>query len=274
MTTRYFQPLLREGSYPIATDPDGLLVTWKPNLQQDLTPAEGEFKPYHFGDRLVYITGRRGCGKSTYVSMYMKGFRQASDRRIFFISRLAEDDSIQLPSRSMRMNITEIEGTRVEDFQNSLMVFDDIHSASLTPKQQSFIQAFIIDALENSRHYQISLLVTSHLITNYSKTRAILNELSDLVVYPGYSNAKQIEYALTTYLGLGKPEVARVMRNTDRWVMVHPIGDHKFVLSSHHLWSLDSRWSSKQDEALQLKGLTVGEVAPVGPGPAPGAPQV
>jgi hypothetical protein len=235
---------LEEHEFPIAIDPrNGHLVCFEKGM--DLS-VEGKkmFKPYHFGDRVVYVCAKRGAGKSTFCSNYIDGYRKTSDNPIFFISRLATDESIKIPDPCMRVTIADVIETQVEDYAHSLMVFDDIHSASLSSQQINRLQSFIIDAIENSRHYDINILITSHQITNYSKTRAIMNELSDLVIFPRYSNAKQILRALRDYLGLGEDEIDRIMNSEDRWVMIHPTGDHKFVLSPHHVYSITG-WVNK-----------------------------
>lgn len=192
--------------------------------------SNGDFKPYWYGDALIYVVGRRGSGKSTYANEYIKSYIKATDNRVFLISRLEEDPSIQLPERAMRIPLEELENIELSDMSDSLMVFDDIEDSRLTPEQRNIILGLVKDVMENSRHFNISALITSHIATNYAKTRTILNEMSAFVIFPQYSNKYQIERVLKTYVGFKTKEIQEILNKQSRWIHIN-LMPPKFILS-------------------------------------------
>lgn len=228
----------RKGDVPVALDDEDNHVVYYHHGKYNPEPFESVkgFTPWHHGDKVCYICARRGAGKSTFCNIYMENYVEATDGRVFFISRFEDDPSIKLPERSMRLSVGDLPQVPLEELTNSLLVFDDIHSSQYTRQESNYIQSFILDAIQNSRHFNISILITSHMISNYAKTRDILNEMSSLVVFPAYSNAYQIERALKTYVGLNKEQIDDIMSISDsRWVMIQTISP-KFVLTQHKIY--------------------------------------
>lgn len=226
------------GGHPIGFDTgDRTIVFLNPkatNGVNEMTPV-GQFEPFHSGDQIIYIAAPRGAGKSTFCNIYIRHFADATDGRVFLVSRFEEDPSITLPPRSMRLSIPDLAEVEMSDLKNSLLVCDDVHSSSFSKAQSSFLSSFIKDVIENSRHYNLSCLITSHLITDYAKTRAILNEMSAIVVYPLYGAEWQMRQALENYVGMSKPQIEKVLQSPDRWVMVrcrYP----KYVLSNSAIY--------------------------------------
>lgn len=66
----------------------------------------------------------------------------------------------------------------------------------------------------------VSMLVLSHYLTNYKKTRLILNEANYFVVYPQATSSHALGYLLKTHLGLEKDDIKRLKR-LGRWVLLH-----------------------------------------------------
>lgn len=201
----------------------------------------GDFEPFFpLTDQLIYISSRRGAGKSTFCNMYIKNYVEATDGRVFIISRFEEDPSIQLPQRGMFIPLDQINDLEMKDMKDSLIVFDDIHSATLTPQQSKQLQSFVIDVCENSRHFNMSALITSHQACNYQKTRAILNEANAFVFFPQFTNRHQIDRALKVYYGLNDKQIDDLFQIKDsRWVMINAVNP-KYILTQTSIESFDN----------------------------------
>lgn len=227
--TKYTKPLAYDTG-------DNEIVYWTDKDGVESYDAVGEFEPQYFGDAVVYVVGRRGSGKSTYCSAYLNSYYLQTMNKVFYVSRFQTDPSVELPERGLNIGIDDLPELTIEDLSNSLIVFDDIHSASLSKKEADYLHKFIIDTIENSRHFGISCLVTSHLATNYSKTRPILNEASSVVVYPEFSNAYQIIRMLSTYFDFSKPQIDHLFElgKKSRWVQVQTTNP-KFILTSERI---------------------------------------
>lgn len=211
------------------------------------TEPDDNLFPYIYGDTCIYVCASRGAGKSTFVSQYINSYHTITGNKMFFISRLKDDTSVDLPEKkSKRFTIGEFvnahaefasEGENlIETLKDSIICFDDIHDASLPPAVLKQLHNIILDVIENSRHYNINVCITSHMISNYSKTRAILNECSAIVIFPQYSNQHQMKSALDYYFGFAKEDIQDILDNDDRWVMVQT-RQPKFILSSHKIYT-------------------------------------
>lgn len=234
----------KRNSIPIAYDKKkDAIVFYNEVEDNDITLKaslkDGEFTPIHTKDFVEYVCARRGAGKSYYVNDLIKNMNKTIDEklRFIFISRLSNDESIVLPKNALRLTPKEVippdyeeedeeeegDNSCLADFKNSIMIFDDIFDSKLTDKMRKKLHAFIIDILENSRHFNIQVIMTSHMISNYRKTREMLNELSNIVVFPQFSNAHQIEWTLKEYFGIGKKLMKKLMTTNSRWVNISSI---------------------------------------------------
>ena len=74
--------------------------------------------------------------------------------------------------------------------------------------------------LNVGRHHGLYVVITSHLGSDYTKTRAILNEAHGICCFPNGSSAKQLTYVLETYAGLTKDDIRKVRRLPSRWVYI------------------------------------------------------
>ena len=222
---------------PIAIDKDdNQLIYYKENNEISKLISKKGFEPYHYGDSVLYVSARRGAGKSTFCNMYIHNYTKATDGRVFLVSRLEDDPSIKLPERGLRIPISEVIFLEMADLHDSLIVFDDINDAKLTKKQVQMLTNFITDVIENSRHFNISVIITSHMMTNYKATRPFLYESSAIVIYPQFSNLAQIEKVMKNYYSMTDQQIAEIFKSKSRWVMVNTINP-KYVLSHHEIYT-------------------------------------
>jgi len=198
--------------------------------------SKNGFFPWYNGDAVIYVSARRGAGKSTFCSNYLQVYNFVTGDRVFLISRLADDTSIKLPKEGMRIPISKLRDITLEDLSDSLLVFDDIEDAKMEKNDRLYLYNFIIDAIENSRHFNISILITSHMISNYSKTRPFLYESNAIVVFPKYSNASQIAKALSSYYSFNKKQIEKVFNSDSRWVTIHTVGV-KAIISQNEIYT-------------------------------------
>jgi hypothetical protein len=118
----------------------------------------------------------------------------------------------------------------VEEFQDSLVVFDDCESIK-DKKMLRYIEWLRDSILETGRHYNVRMIWISHLISNYSSTRRLLNESTSVVVFPrSGSGVYQIKKFLTNQCGLSKNEIRKFLSQESRWCAVYRTYP-QFVLS-------------------------------------------
>jgi len=184
--------------------------------------------------QIIYVAGASGSGKSYFTAHFIRDFLaldKNKSKKVYIFSRLAEDkvfDNIIKseekrvassksedvpPVRVHRVTINESLITDPIDIQNevekgSLLVFDD--TETLTGKVAKAVYALIDDVLQCGRHFNLSMVITSHLINgnNRNFTRMVHNESHFTVLFPYGLSRKHINYYAENYLGISKAQIA------------------------------------------------------------------
>ena len=71
------------------------------------------------------------------------------------------------------------------------------------------------------RHYNITCISTSHIITNYVATRTLINEAQSVVIFPKGGSFGQIRGFLERYMGFDKQLIEQIRLLPTRWVFIH-----------------------------------------------------
>jgi len=182
------------------------------------------FNPDPTKRSIYYIAGASGSGKS-YIAkhlseQYQKMFK---GRPVYLVSKLKEDETLDsMKEKPIRLNIeklTEKPMTDLEALRESLVIFDDYDT--LTGKEAKAVQQLIDDICIMGRHTVTSILILSHHLSNFKKTRLCLTEATHFVVYPQSTGAHALNYFLKTYVGMGPKEVAAIKNTGSRWLCIH-----------------------------------------------------
>jgi len=178
--------------------------------------------PQKFSER-IYVPAPSGSGKSTFIGMYIKEMRkQDKKRKIYIFSRVNEDEPLdKLKPKPIRIPLEQKyfdeNPLEIEAFKNSILIFDDIDTI-LDKQLVKYIRGFRDDVLETGRHYDITLLSTSHLIANFLATRTLINEANAIVLFPKGSSFYAISNFLERYLGFDKDMIRYVEKLPTRWI--------------------------------------------------------
>lgn len=169
---------------------------------------------------VLYISGPSGSGKTHWVAEYIKQYKKIfKNNDIFFISSISYDKVIDDIKGIIRLSIDENsidEPFDLEDFQDSLVIFDDCDTI-----QNKNVRVFIDNLrnflLEQGRHTNTYMLITAHQLSNYKQTRIVLNEATGYVLFPK-SNGTKLKKFLENYAGLDNKEFSRIKDLPSRWV--------------------------------------------------------
>lgn len=178
-----------------------------------------EALPNFGGVNRLYVTGPSGSGKSYYcsdwISKYLKK-RGNKDIPIYIFSGVDydpilddkfEDNIIRVPIDAELIT----DPIHPSDLKDSIVLMDDVDSIQ-NVKLRNTVLALRRNLLETCRHYDIALICTSHLISNYSKTRTLLNESTSVTVFPRFSGGTcQIKKFLIGYCGFSKDQIKKFL---------------------------------------------------------------
>jgi hypothetical protein len=170
---------------------------------------------------VFYIAGASGSGKSYIAKGIAECYKKLfPDRECYLISKLGEDSTLDALDFLKRINIQTFidDYPELEEFQDCLVIFDDYDT--LTGNAEKVVGKLIDDLATMGRHTNTTMLCLSHYLTNYKKTRLLLNEATHIVVYPMATSFHALGYLLKTHIGMTKEDV-RDLKKMGRWVCVY-----------------------------------------------------
>ena len=179
---------------------------------------------------VFYLSGTSGSGKSYMIKQIVNNYHKLYPKRnVFVVSKLDEDDTldsckaplIRLDPKDFIDNPPDINSPMLA---NSFVIFDDIDAIDDKDEEKA-IHTLMNDIAVTGRKHKdgqgcISMAFLTHYITNYKKTRLILNEAMYYVLYPQSTSTNSLYYILHRYLGMNRDEI-RKLKKLGRWVVVH-----------------------------------------------------
>lgn len=172
----------------------------------------------------VYVAAPSGSGKSYYSGKWIKEFiRMKKNDEVFLLSPIPEDkalDSNDLVRIDLDQHLLN-KPILIEELENSLVCFDDCESIK-SKEMKKYIEYLRDSILEIGRHYNTRMIWISHLISNYSDTRRLLNESTSVTVFSkSGSGTYQIKKFLTNQCGLSTNEIKRFLAVNSRWCTIY-----------------------------------------------------
>lgn len=171
---------------------------------------------------VFYIAGASGSGKSHFAKGVAECYKKLHpDREVYLISKLGEDSTLDtMKPKPQRINIESLinDYPELDEFENCCVIFDDYDT--FTGPAEKVVHKLIDDLATMGRHTNTTMLCLSHYLTNYKKTRLLLNEATHIVVYPMATSFHALGYLLKTHIGMTK-EDCRELKKMGRWVCIY-----------------------------------------------------
>jgi type II secretory pathway predicted ATPase ExeA len=189
---------------------------------------------------VIRVAGQSGSGKSYWVKKFAENYQKIwPDRNVYLISQLEEDatlDSMKNPPKRISIQSLMDDFPHIDEFTKCCVIFDDIDS--LESKLLKVVLRLIDTLAIQGRHTQTTLCVISHHLTDYSRSRLLLNECQYMVLYPMATAQKALSYVCTNYGGLSNDDI-KDLKKLGRWVVIYKnfpplvISAHKAYLLHH-----------------------------------------
>jgi hypothetical protein len=200
-------------------DTKGAVIKLPPDSSFVILPT-----PLNDKREIFYVAGASGSGKSYQARGIAERYKKLfPDREIYLISKLEEDETLDTmkTGKPKRIKTSTLETDPITDiaiFKNSLVIFDDYDT--FPSPMDKIVLRLIDDIATMGRHHNISMMCLSHYLTNYKKTRLLLNEASHYIVYPQATSFSALKRLLEMNVGMSADEV-KAMRGMGRWVCIH-----------------------------------------------------
>lgn len=176
--------------------------------------------PFSNGRDTIFICGPTGCGKTSFIYKYLfEVLNLEPDIKIMLFSE-KENDCLDDFNPNRFLLHEDIANAKMEDMKDSIVIFDDIDSI-YDKKTRSSVFGLVERVLKLGREYNISVIVTYHMLSNRNETRYILYECQKIVVFPHGGSLNQKVNLFVNYLGLGKKILNSIENLESRWVAVN-----------------------------------------------------
>jgi hypothetical protein len=179
------------------------------------------------GRDVVMVGGKSGSGKSHIARNFMVRYHDLfPERKIYLFSFLESDTtlgSVKGLYRKIKAEKLEDEYTEfsIKDFESSLVVVDDVEGYERTNKIIFQKIQSIIDMIATmGRHTASSIVVCSHLLTDYKRTRLFLGEAQQFVTFMHGASQRQLYGLLGGYAGIDHSEIDDLRKLNSRWVCI------------------------------------------------------
>jgi hypothetical protein len=186
----------------------------------------------HQNERL-YVAGPSGSGKSTYVADYVTQFlkeKGLNDTTVYIFSSVDYDKILdeRFGDRIYRIDVDDPicyeEGYHPEEFEEgSIIIFDDVDKIK-NSKCRNAIYMLRENVLETGRHYGLTVISTSHQLSNYAKTRTLLSEATSITVFPRHAGTTHyIREYLKKHTGFDLPKIKKFLSlsKNSRWITLY-----------------------------------------------------
>jgi hypothetical protein len=180
-----------------------------------------------------YIAGQSGSGKSWIAKQLATYYHKLyPGRGVYLVSKLDKDETLDALKFLKRIPIQSFvdDYPTLEEFRDTMIIFDDYDT--LTGDADKVITKIIDDLAIMGRHENVTILALSHYLTNYKKTRLLLNEATHIVVYPLSTSYNALKYLLKSYVGVDEEDLKKHRKMGSRWLLYQK-GYPQIMISQH-----------------------------------------
>lgn len=192
------------------------------NQFEIILPKGGKLIPLPNEDIVerMYVTAPSGAGKSTYVGNWLSEYKKLyKDDEIFVFSSVGKDEPLDQhdPIRIELDDSIISDPLNINDYVESVIVFDDTDTIQ-NKEIRNVISKFRDFLLEQGRHGDITMIVTSHVMMNYKLTVRVLNEATSITFFPKHASPHHIKKWLKERGGVNKRQIKKILNLPSRWV--------------------------------------------------------
>lgn len=198
---------------------DELLSEDGENKEIELEPGDSiQVLPSEKSER-VLVAGPSGRGKSTWACGYGKKWLENNpDGDIWIFVRTVGDPAFKgLDYNEVQVEKVDDLSFEIEDFSNSLCIFDDMEHITDDKKKKKAIQHLMNDLITNGRKLGIYTMCLSHTLMKGTDSKVINNEANKIVLFPGGGDRQNLKF-LQEYAGMQLNEARMIISVRSRWI--------------------------------------------------------
>jgi hypothetical protein len=185
---------------------------------------------------IIFVSGPPKSGKTYYVNQYARLFKKIYKRTVYYFTRNKTDPSLteSVYTKILTDDIDLDNPFTLECLADSLCIFDDIED-SQNPSITKYLYSLLNDIIKNGRHQNISVIFCNQEMTMHLRTKAILSQMTELVIFPAYTSKYNAKYVMDKYMGMSPTSIAYIYKIPSRWVTIRRVAP-QYVLSQHMVY--------------------------------------
>lgn len=227
---------LYKNVYELEKDEICTLIQLKGNETFTIFPDVNDINRY-------YIAGQSKSGKSYVVKDILDNYSSEKPKSpVFLISNLDKDDTLdQTKANLAKIDLNTfldsppaLEEFADENDKTSMIVFDD-YEYNENKKINNCIEVLINSICMRGRHLGggINAIFCPHNLVDSAKSKVMLNECTNYVVFPSRTVKRKLDYLLSEYAGLEPSQIKYVCNVRSRWVCVNRV--FKYAISEYEI---------------------------------------
>lgn len=177
--------------------------------------------------RIYYICGPSGSGKSTMAANILQTYKKQNPKNDIYIFSRKDRDEVLDKLKPLRIPIDDdlidnpLDITKEAENGGCCFLFDDYNTIQDKELREA-VSKIMHDILEVGRSYNVSCIITNHLINGDNKKdmRTIFNEAHNITIFPKCGNRHGMEYMLKNYIGFDKKIIDRILKLNSRWCTI------------------------------------------------------
>jgi GTPase SAR1 family protein len=190
----------------------------------EIPPELGKIEPIPMQESSrIGVFGPAGVGKSTWISNFIKKYLEYyKDNKVYVFSPKLDDPAFK---KIKNLHYVKLDDSLVKDpldvseFKDSICLFDDIESIT-DKKLNNAVRVFRDQCYEIGRApTNITTIAVHHVILANDRTKIILNESDQVVVFPK-SNFAAISNLAKRYYGFTKDQLEYLRDVPSRWAVI------------------------------------------------------
>jgi len=200
-------------------------------LELNLNSKKCFFFPNVGGRQVIFVAGRSGSGKSTFIRNYAVAYQDYYDRPCYIFSSKDSDPSLdKFYGQSYGMlegklklfqiditedNIEEFTSEKIlGEFTKSLVIFDDVLMSDRKMEKQ--VDRLLTLMMKLGRQAEISVIVSRHELQD-TRNKQVKEEAHMVICFPAHSFKKHI-INFCTQIGVSVEGTKKILASQDRWV--------------------------------------------------------
>ena len=168
----------------------------------------------------ILISGPSGAGKTFQAIEYLEKYHKIYPKNDIVLFANKPFEKFKIRYSHPTLDEEKIDKMRVNDFKDSILVFDDVENLTTNKNIQDKMIKFLEECLNVGRSLKVSIIIISHVLLNYRFSRNMIMECNKVMMFPNSGIKYQYQNFLKTYVGLSKEQIENIFETNSRWLVV------------------------------------------------------